>query len=575
MCRKRPRFEDLSPAEQQALEDDARLSAVARCLGALDLALGATLAPMFDRRLLPQLSYARESDYARERLQVSPSEMFSCVRLARELRHRPILRQAVTAGAVSKRKALAVMPLAVGDCEGAWTEAAMRLSVRELESAAKAAGSAVPEERFEAEVVVLPMTPEQQDRLDAALALAKEDLGPEAKAWQCMEVIAIEFLSSFAEYDAEGETSGHPMTRGRVPGEPAAPPDAPAAVAPRPMSRHAGRVIARQLEAIAEALEVIRRIEEEVPGDDALALDARAMRLAAARRRYDETLGILARKFRWERGDAILGYSFDAYCEERLLMRAGTVRQRIWLEGRMRDLPPLREALSSGRIGYAKALVVARRATWEDVGERIARAEQTTCQQLEREAQAEEEREHRAKGTRKLWSPSDAAQTVRDAIAAAQRRALAEAGVAIDAGEALAVVADHFAEVKQAHMTPLRRRMSEFRRVALMRKGGLCAVPGCSRAAVHVHHVVFRSRGGKDEPWNGVALCAVHHLHGIHLGYLEVTGRAGERLHWKFATGEAMPTEEWVTVGDDDVRRAGSAAAAGAGSAAARGGTGA
>jgi hypothetical protein len=43
----------------------------------------------------------------------------------------------------------------------------------------------------------------------------------------------------------------------------------------------------------------------------------------------------------------------------------------------------------------------------------------------------------------------------------------------------------------------------------------------------------------------------------VHTGYLEVAGRAGERLHWRFATGEAVPTEEWVTLGDDDVRRAG------------------
>jgi len=84
-----------------------------------------------------------------------------------------------------------------------------------------------------------------------------------------------------------------------------------------------------------------------------------------------------------------------------------------------------------------------------------------------------------------------------------------------------------------------------------MRKGGLCSVPGCSRAAVHVHHVVFRSRGGPLEEWNEIGICAVHHLHGIHIGYLEVSGRAGERLEWRLATGEA-----WVTLGDDDVFRA-------------------
>ncbi len=50
-----------------------------------------------------------------------------------------------------------------------------------------------------------------------------------------------------------------------------------------------------------------------------------------------------------------------------------------------------------------------------------------------------------------------------------------------------------------------------------------------------------------------------HHLHGIHLGYPEVTGRAGERLHWRFGPGDAVPLEEWITCGDDDVRRANAA----------------
>ncbi|MCK6460227.1 MAG: HNH endonuclease, partial [Planctomycetes bacterium] len=521
----------------EAFRHDAALSAVARSLGALDLALGATVAPLFDRGLLAELSYARESDYARERLGMSPAAVSSCVRLARELKTRPILRRAVTAGAVSPRKALAVLTLAVGDGEAAWTEAAMRLSVREIESAAKAAGKASPEERFEAEAIVLPMTPGQQERLDAALALARDDLGPEAKRWQCMEAISEEFLSSFAEHDPAGRDGEGPR---------------PPAARPPPMSPHAAKVVARQLAAIDEALAAIRRIEEELPGEDALSLDARAMRLVAARRRYDEALGILARRMLGAGWHETLRYGFEQYCEERLGMRAGAVRTRIWLERRMEELPALREALSSGRIGYTKAVIVARRATWADVGDRIARARATTCQQLGREAQEEEDREGRKRGTRHLWSPSDAAQTVRDAIAAAQAKARAERGAAIDAGEALAVVADHFVEVWEAHHPDwIRKWRSEQRRRVLMRKGGLCSVPGCSRAAVHVHHVVFRSRGGAKKEWNEIGICAVHHLHGIHLGYLEVSGRAGERLEWRFATGEA-----WVTLGDDDVRRA-------------------
>jgi hypothetical protein len=526
----------LKPAEQLGLELDDALVRVARSLGAFDVALGCTLATLFEGDRLSQLGYSREADYARERLGMPLSTMFLCVRLARELAHRPILRQAVVAGLLSSRKAAAVLPLAVGDGEGAWTEAAIRLSLREIESAARAAGKESPEERFEADVIVMPMTPAQQERLDAALALAKETIGPEARRWQCAEAMCQEFLSSFPEWDGEG-------ARGTA--EP-----------PSPMPLRTKRVLLGYLAAVEEALEVIRRIQEEHAGEDALALDACARRLLAARRRYDEVFGILARRLRGGRMYEVLGYSFEEYCEERLGMSSGTVRTRIWLEGRMRELPSLRRALASGRLTYSKAVVLARHATPFDIDERIERARSTTCQQLDREAEAEEDRKNRGAGTRRFWGPKDAAQTVRDAIAAAQAWSRGVRGLEIDAGEALAVVADHFVDVWEAHLPRARRRISAQRHDVMMRKGGLCAVPGCSREARHVHHIVFRSRGGARAPENEVALCAAHHLRGIHQGYLEVTGRAGERLHWRFGTGEAVPTEEWVTLGDDEVRRA-------------------
>jgi hypothetical protein len=544
MCWHAHRREDLWPAEREALELDELLVCTAKSLGAFDLAVGVVLARMFERDLVGQLSYASEVDYLRERLLVSPSLGFSWARLARELRHRPVLRQAVATGLVSPAKALAVLPLAVGDHEAQWTEAATRLSLREIAGAVRAAGKESPEERFEVEVAVLPMTPGQQARLDAALSLAKEDLGPAAKRWQCLEAICQEFL---AEWEAPAGPSPE-GARGPAP----------------PLPPRAARIVARHLAAVAEALHVIRGILDECLGDDALSLDACARRLLAARRRHDETFGILAARARADRIHQVLGLgSFDAYCAERLGMGAGTVRRHIWLEGRMKDLPELREAFSSGRLPFTKAAIVARHATPFDVGERIARARATTVQQLERESQAEEDRKGRDRGVRKLWSPADAMATVRDAIAAAQAKALAERGAAIDEGEALASVADHFVEVWEAHLPPddLRARTSPFRRIALMRKGGLCSVPGCSRAAVHVHHITFRSRGGKDVPENGVALCAFHHLRGVHAGTLEVTGRAGERLCWRFGNEELVPAEEWITYGDDDVCRADFAAA--------------
>ena len=90
-------------------------------------------------------------------------------------------------------------------------------------------------------------------------------------------------------------------------------------------------------------------------------------------------------------------------------------------------------------------------------------------------------------------------------------------------------MAAHFVEtwgaVLKARPTPQRR--------AVERDGGLCQVPGCSRAAAHAHHVRFRSAGGTDEAGNLVALCAAHHLHGVHRGWVRVRGRAPDALVWE------------------------------------------
>ena len=67
----------------------------------------------------------------------------------------------------------------------------------------------------------------------------------------------------------------------------------------------------------------------------------------------------------------------------------------------------------------------------------------------------------------------------------------------------------------------------------LERDRGLCQVPGCSRAAAHAHHIVYRSMGGPDEASNLVSLCAAHHLHGVHRGYVGVSGEAPHELRWR------------------------------------------
>jgi hypothetical protein len=68
----------------------------------------------------------------------------------------------------------------------------------------------------------------------------------------------------------------------------------------------------------------------------------------------------------------------------------------------------------------------------------------------------------------------------------------------------------------------------------LTRDGWKCSVPTCSRRAqLHVHHLEARSRGGGNEGWNLGAVCAAHHLHGIHKGWIRVSGRAPDALIWE------------------------------------------
>jgi 5-methylcytosine-specific restriction endonuclease McrA len=69
------------------------------------------------------------------------------------------------------------------------------------------------------------------------------------------------------------------------------------------------------------------------------------------------------------------------------------------------------------------------------------------------------------------------------------------------------------------------------RRRVLAREGGRCANPRCHHAADHCHHIVFRSRGGRTEEANEVAVCTTCHAL-VHAGLLRVQGNAEQQLHW-------------------------------------------
>ena len=144
---------------------------------------------------------------------------------------------------------------------------------------------------------------------------------------------------------------------------------------------------------------------------------------------------------------------------------------------------------------------------------------------------------------KRRWAPA----SVR---CSSSRQFSARRGEEIDDGEAYARVGDHFFDRYELKVRRVRWR-TKWKQDVMLRHGGLCAVPGCTREAVHAHHIVPRDRNGPEVPWNFVAVCWPHHKRGIHANRLTVRGRGGEHLIWRVKAGDV----EWVTRGRDDVRR--------------------
>jgi hypothetical protein len=507
--------------DEAALLLDRLLVRVARGRGALDLTIGESLAAMAvgDRTL--RLGFSCLGDYARERLGISASTAEKMARLARALRERPLLRDALRAGLVTARKAEAILPVARGDDEEAWVERARMETVRALAAAAKEARGAEPESDEPWERVILPARAESRSALEEAMALAGRLLGATAPKWQRLEAICEEYLGA------------HPVD---LP-EPE-PDDAPVALLDRTPTGAALEEVKGWLEeesecwAFLDAVDPVPVIEAAAPGPlvDLTALDGRLRRLAGLRNRWDEVLGHLALLLRqlglWR---DMRFASFGHYCTERLGMSESAVRQRATLEHRLHELPSLRAALRDGTVSYEKARIVADVADESSVGDWIARARRLPCVALAREVEAAADSQMCARDEVAFRLPARVASLLDSALRAAQRAA----GRPLTPSEAVEAIAVHFIETWK----PLLVDRNTVQKRVLARDRGHCQVPGCSRAAVQVHHVQFRSQGGGDEPENLVGLCAAHHLHAVHMGWVRVAGRAPHRLRWSFRAG--------------------------------------
>jgi hypothetical protein len=520
--------------EEAALLLDGLLVRVARGRGPLDLALGDGLAALTVGDRLLRLGFSCLGDYSRERLGLSGSTAEKLARLARNLAERPLLREAVLCGAVSPRKAETIVPFARGDEEAAWVARARVETVRALAAEMRQAvgGDEAEEEPWER--LGLSVRSEARAKLDEALALAGKALGASIPKWRRVEALCEEYLGAHPEEVVTEETE-----------------NAAYQMLDHAPSGQALQELKTWLESETQRWDFIRSFDPaplpgpgcEASGEglavgpagaepylDLTRLDADLRRLRDLRARWDDLLGHLAMLLRqlglWRDMQFV---SFGHYCTERLGMSERAVSQRVALERRLYELPALRTALRDGRVTYEKARIVAAHADERTLDGWIGRASRLTCIALAREVEADEEAQTCARGELSWRLPARAFSLLEAAIRAAQ----AAAGRHLTPGDALQLIAEHFI----ATWKPLLAERNTVQKRVLARDKDWCQVPGCSRAAAHAHHVRFRSHLGPTEGQNLTGLCAAHHLHGVHAGYIRVAGVAPDRLRWSFRPG--------------------------------------
>ena len=122
-------------------------------------------------------------------------------------------------------------------------------------------------------------------------------------------------------------------------------------------------------------------------------------------------------------------------------------------------------------------------------------------------------------------------------LTAAMESVRTRAGGRLSAGRCLAELARHFTATWKGAVS--RKTPSQTLRE---RDGGWCTVPGCSHHATDEHHVLYRSRGGGDEPENKTAVCGYHHHLCIHVGHVKAWGKAPDRITWVMG-GEVIAPE--------------------------------
>jgi hypothetical protein len=424
-------------------------------------------------------------------------------RVSKALDSLPHLRAAVEAGEVPWSVAGKVVAFATAETDLACLASVQGRSLRAVEALVaavraaegRAEGADAQEEGArEAYVSVrIPCPKELALQWAAACELARRIAGQPLPTWQCAEAIAAEC--------AAGCGSGDAIT---VPALPAR----REAARVHALAAHEHGLCERRWPHLSwkpgasrprvSVLALAQELDRVAP----LEIDRRLRAATAFLQSVDLELGRILKQVLDRKLYRELGFEgFDRYVNERLDLAPTTARRLVKLARAESTRPAIATAFREGRITALQADLLLR-------GGELALAEQVTRRRLEDEVLP---REVAFRG------PPEGA-----ALFLALHQRLGLEGLL---GHAL-------------HTWLALGRATAKGHEDFARDGWRCVVPGCTaRANLQSHHLEFLSHGGPDEPWNRATLCAFHHLRGVHLRRIRITGRAPDGLVFELAIG--------------------------------------
>jgi len=572
---------------------DIELRVACRMEAAARRELGDAARGLLRRRAYRRLGFVRLSDYARERLGVSARTVQAAAWVAERLDALPAVATAFNRSDISWTHARALCAVASPENEGRWLALARQSSVEELARLVKTARP--PRD--------VPADPDDAaDQLDGepalrlrfacparlralwrrALELASRAAGEPLSDWRAAEIIAAEGFSGRPAGASLGERalleSIRRAARERRAKRKGSVTDQSGAVDAAVISEDPAAVDAGVIPEEPTAADPAITRPPLVPPEhaDPFALDARLVAAARAVGTNEPQIGHLLRTIVDHRFYRLFGFaSVDAYVREHLGISTRKAWALLKLEKATRRSDAFARAYHDGTLPWARALALLPVVDRENAAAWVGRAETVTVRRLGDEVSWVLQARDTVGPDMSLDPPPlDSRLTFPiDAPPAPRRLTMLSPGLQIGAhGEPAAELCDVeiqfrapasvvalFRDVLDAFASPgaprwaalegLLRHVIEYweatprhRDPIFAREGWRCAVPACSsRRNLNDHHIQFRSRGGSNARWNRIAICAAHHLHGIHDATIRATGTAPDNIEWQLGVRSQAP----------------------------------